>query len=108
MWTALCDLAAGMPLSYLGCILAGIPLGWLLRKRPLAVRTANGTASGIIYALLFLLGVSLGANEDLLSRMGELGLRGAAIGLGCAAGSLAVIRVLGATLLRFPGGEKHR
>ena len=108
MWTAYCNLLADMPLSYIGCILAGIPAGYLLRRRPLAVRTANGMASGIIYALLFLLGVSLGANEDLLSRMGELGLRGVSIGIACAVGSLVVVRFFSAALLRSSDGENRQ
>lgn len=77
-------------LAEVGCIIAGLPLGYALRKYATIVRIANGMASGIIYALLFLLGVSLGSNEQLLARLGELGMQGLAIGLACALGSVAV------------------
>lgn len=75
-------------IAEVGCILGGIPLGYVLRHKARLVRTANGMASGIIYALLFLLGLSLGTNEHLLARLGELGLRGFGIGLICAIGSI--------------------
>lgn len=77
-------------LAEVGCIIAGIPLGYALRNHVPMVRVANGMASGIIYVLLFLLGISLGSNEQLLTRLGELGVQGFAIGFGCALGSVAV------------------
>lgn len=77
-------------LAEVGCIIVGIPLGFALRTIAPIVRIANGMASGIIYALLFLLGVSLGSNEQLFARLGELGVQGFSIGLACALGSVAV------------------
>ena len=84
----------------IGCILGGVPLGYALHRKPLAVRWANHALSGIIYVLLFLMGVSLGSNTDLLARVSELGLRGLCIGLFCAAGSVLVAWMLHRTLLR--------
>lgn len=84
----------------MGCILGGIPLGYALRNRQKAVHWANRALSGIIYVLLFLMGVSLGGNTDLLARVSELGLRGLLIGLCCAAGSALAAVLLHKTVLQ--------
>lgn len=93
-------------LAEVGCILGGIPLGYALRHRARLVRTANGMASGIVYVLLFLLGLSLGSNEHLLSRLGELGLRGFGIGLACALGSIVVTAFIAGKYFRFSAIEQ--
>ncbi|MEG2173682.1 MAG: LysO family transporter [Desulfovibrionaceae bacterium] len=77
-------------LAEVTCILVGIPLGYALRHNTPLVRGTTRMASGVIYVLLFLLGLSLGSNEHLLARLGELGLRGFAIGMCCALGSIVV------------------
>ena len=87
----------------IGCIVGGVPLGYALHKKPLAVRWANTALSGIIYVLLFLMGVSLGSNKDLLTRVSELGLRGVCIGLCCALGSALAAWILHRTLLKKVG-----
>lgn len=74
----------------MGCLVAGLPLGWALRRCPTVVRCANGTSSVLLCVLLFLLGASLGGNADVLDRMTELGLRGLLLGLCCGLGSMAV------------------
>lgn len=84
----------------IGCILGGIPLGWSLRRRSPVVRGVNAATSGIIYVLLFLLGVSLGGNRELLGRLTDLGLQGLLIGLCCAAGSAVAAWMLHGILLR--------
>lgn len=88
-------------LAEVGCILGGIPLGYVLRHQTRFVRGANRMAAGIIYALLFLLGLSLGSNEHLLARLGELGLRGFGIGLACAVGSVVVTACIANTYFRL-------
>ena len=70
--------------------------------------TRQLSLTALFVALVFLLGVSLGANEDLLSRMGELGLRGVSIGIACAVGSLMVVRFFSAALLRSSDGENRQ
>lgn len=87
----------------MGCILGGIPLGYALRTRQTAVRWANRALSSIIYILLFLMGISLGGNVDLVARLSELGLSGILIGLCCAAGSALVALLLHKTLLKKVG-----
>jgi len=70
-----------------GCIVAGIPLGLALRKRPSIVHAVDRLTMWAIYGLLFLLGVSLGTNADLFSQLGSIGLRAAIISLCCLMGS---------------------
>ena len=86
----------------LGCIVGGIPVGYALRRNATVVRCVNAAASGVVYVLLFLLGVSLGGNQDLLARLTELGLRGVCIGIFCALGSALAAWLLSRGPLRMP------
>lgn len=88
-------------IAEVGCIIAGIPLGYALRNHAPMVRVANAMASAIIYVLLFLLGLSLGSNEQLLARLGELGVQGFAIGFGCALGSIVVTAYIAKIFFQF-------
>ncbi len=73
-----------------GLIVSGIPVGYALRKKPLAISFTNRALSIVIYTLLFLIGLSLGGNDDLISRLTELGVQGVLIGIMCSAGSIFV------------------
>lgn len=89
-------------LAEISCILVGIPVGYALRQRPRIVGTAHGMASGIIYALLFLLGLSLGSNDHLLAKLGELGVQGICIGIACSLGSVVVTALVARYFFRLP------
>lgn len=95
-------------LAEVGCILAGIPLGYVLRNQIRLVRVAHGMASGIIYALLFLLGLSLGSNQQLFARLADLGLRGFLIGLACALGSIVVTACIAKKYFRIDSLEQAK
>ena len=82
-----------------GCILVGIPLGWLCRTLPRVVRATNTLASAVIYLLLFFLGVGVGSNDALIARLGDLGVQGVLIGVCCALGSAVVTALVQRTLL---------
>ncbi len=75
----------------IGLIVVGVPLGYAVHKKSFAVKLTNHALSAIIYALLFLIGLNLGGDEDLLSRMGELGLQGIVIGVLAALGSIFTV-----------------
>ncbi len=75
----------------IGLIVVGIPLGYAVHKKKAAVSATNHALSGIIYTLLFLIGLSLGSNEDLLARVGELGIQGVIIGILSALGSVFAV-----------------
>lgn len=51
----------------------GIVLGYFVRKKPRFLNTSNRLVSISIYALLFLLGVALGTNDDVLAQLPRLG-----------------------------------
>lgn len=51
----------------------GIILGYFVRKKPRFLKTSNQLVSISIYALLFLLGVALGVNDDVLVQLPKLG-----------------------------------
>ncbi len=71
-----------------GIVVAGVPIGYALRNSAKAVNVANHALSGVIYALLFLIGLNLGNNDDLISRLADLGFQGIFIGIVCAIGSI--------------------
>lgn len=51
----------------------GIVLGYFVRKKPRFLSASNRLVSMSIYALLFLLGVALGTNNDVLAQLPRLG-----------------------------------
>lgn len=79
----------------MGIIVAGIPAGWLLRRSERAKAVVGRVLTWAVWALLFLLGLSLGSNADLLHQFNTLGLRAALISTLSLAGSLACARLLG-------------
>ena len=89
----------------LGCIAAGAPLGLALRGSAPVVRWVRGGMALTVYVLLFLLGVSLGGNPALLEGLGDLGVRGALIGLLCALGSALAARLLHRRIFGVPPHE---
>ncbi len=74
-----------------GLIVVGIPIGYAIHKNKKAVSITNHALSFVIYALLFLIGLNLGANDDLISRLADLGIQGIFIGILSAIGSIIVV-----------------
>lgn len=68
----------------------GIVLGYLMRKKTRFLAVSNRLVSISIYALLFLLGVALGVNSDVLAQLPKLG--GYAF-------VLAVLSIMGSVIL---------
>lgn len=83
-----------------GCILTGIPLGYLLRHHKRFVSGIDAVTMWSIYTLLFLLGVSLGANKELVAQLGTIGLRATIISIFCVVGSTAATWVLDVYILK--------
>ncbi|MDR0661233.1 MAG: lysine exporter LysO family protein [Prevotellaceae bacterium] len=71
-------------------LVLGILLGYFVRKKQRFLSISNRLVSISIYALLFLLGVALGTNSDLLRQLPKLG--GYAF-------VLAVLSILGSIVL---------
>lgn len=87
-------------LTEVGCIVAGIPLGFLMRRSERAFRAVDTLTMWAIYGLLFLLGVSLGSDEELVSQLGTMGVQAAVISLCCVVGSAASCWALDAFFLK--------
>ncbi len=71
-----------------GLIVVSIPIGYALRKSSTLVNRTGHALTGIIYAMLFFIGLNLGGNEDLLLRLADLGIQGVVIGILSALGSV--------------------
>ena len=67
----------------MGCLILGVPVGFLLRR--------------------LLLGLALGADDRLMSQMDTIGARGIFISLCCVAGSLIGARLLEPIMNRHVG-----
>ena len=87
-------------LAEVGCILAGIPLGFLLRRNERAVRSVDTLTMWAIYGLLFLLGVSIGSDNNLISQMETIGFRALVISLCCVIGSAIAVWFLDKFILK--------
>lgn len=75
-------------LEILALMFAGTMTGYLLRKRHGLVRFLERGIIWSIFLLLFLLGLSIGANETLMGQLPELGGQALLLSLGGVGGSL--------------------
>jgi len=67
---------------------SGIILGWLLHKKRKFLKVTSELTNWAIYLLLFLLGLSVGTNEKILSNFDQIGLQAILITLFAVAGSV--------------------
>lgn len=67
---------------------AGMLAGFLMRKHKKLISFTEKLVMWAIYLLLFLLGVAIGVNDQILERFADLGLLALAITLGGVAGSI--------------------
>lgn len=79
----------------LGCIVAGVPLGYVLRHKEGIIHVLDVLLTWTVRALLFLLGLALGADESLMAQLETLGVRATVVSLCAVAGSLLIARLLG-------------
>jgi len=88
------------------CILAGIPIGFLLRNKQTAVKAINRLTMWVIYVLLFALGVTTCANETIVNQLGEIGGRAACISLFSVLGSACAVYLLGKFVMKDQFDER--
>lgn len=62
--------------------------GFMLRKKESIIKFADKATTWAIYLLLFLLGVSVGTNDTILSSFASLGFIAVVLTLGAVAGSV--------------------
>lgn len=80
-------------LIVVGLMVLGIILGYLLRRSVLIVRTVEKLTSVAIYLLLFLLGISIGTNQQIMAHLHTIGLNALII---------TCLSVLGSITLALP------
>ena len=66
----------------------GMVLGYFLRNRSKFIHISNKLGIIIIYLLLFVLGISVGLNETIISKIDTIGLKALIITIGALMGSL--------------------
>ncbi|NVO11671.1 MAG: LysO family transporter [Bacteroidales bacterium] len=66
----------------------GIVIGYFLRHKALLIKINNKFTMWAIYLLLFVLGVSIGANETIMKNLPILGLKALTITFGGVVGSI--------------------
>ena len=80
----------------MGLIVGGVPFGWMGRKSERVIALVGRGLTWSVRLMLFLLGLSLGADATLVARMRTLGLRAAVIStlsvLGCVVAAWALGR----------------
>ncbi|NLI71778.1 MAG: lysine exporter LysO family protein [Bacteroidales bacterium] len=76
----------------LGCMLAGILIGILLRKKK--IRFVQQLIITLIWLLLFFLGLEIGSNKDVISQFGKLGLEAFLIATAGTLGSVVMAKLL--------------
>ena len=70
----------------IGIIVLGVIIGVVLRKR-LSMIIISKAMTFIIYMLLLILGIAVGANEEIILNLGTLGYKALVITLGSLIGS---------------------
>ncbi|HZD10238.1 MAG TPA: LysO family transporter [Candidatus Binatia bacterium] len=85
---------------------AGTLLGYILRRRQRILLVGERATSVAIFVLLFLLGLSVGANESILRGLHRLGVEALALSLAGMAGSVLLAFFLYHTLLRIEHREE--
>ncbi len=78
-------------LTIISIFIAGIALGFAMRGRHRLLRLGARLADMALYALLFILGLSLGVDDKLMADLPHLGLNGLILALSALGASIACI-----------------
>jgi len=87
----------------IACMLAGIFLGYVLRNRKLIF--IHRFIITLIWLLLFLLGLEVGSNENVIRRFGSLGFQAFLLAAAATFGSVVFAWLLGLTVRNKPSGK---
>lgn len=79
----------------MGLVVAGIPAGYVLRRKEKAKVLVGRLLTWAVWALLFMLGLALGSDAVLLEQLSRLGIRAAVISVLSVAGCLFGAGVVG-------------
>lgn len=89
--------------TVIGLMLGGMAIGFLLRR--LEFSWINKVITSLIWALLFLLGVEVGGNRQIIEGLATLGVEAFAITLVCVLGSCVFAWGLWYLLYKKKGGK---
>lgn len=84
-------------------MLTGMLVGYLLRKQNL--RKIHQAITVLIWLLLFILGIEVGSNEQIIKGLHTIGLEAIALTLGGTLGSVIAAWALWKVLYRAKGGQ---
>ena len=88
--------------TIIGLMLTGILLGYLLRKRDL--KKIHQIITLLIWLLLFILGIEVGSNEQIIKGLHTIGLEAVILTLGGTLGSVIAAWSLWRSLYKRKGG----
>ena len=89
--------------TIIGLMLTGMLLGYLLRKRDL--KKIHQIITLLIWLLLFILGIEVGSNEQIIKGLHTIGLEAVILTLGGALGSVIAAWALWRALYKRKGGR---
>ena len=89
--------------TLIGLMLTGILLGYLLRKRDL--KKIHQIITLLIWLLLFILGIEVGSNEQIIKGLHTIGLEAVILTLGGTLGSVIAAWALWRALYKRKGGR---
>lgn len=72
----------------LGIMVLGILIGVIFRKKSKIIKTAEYLSNWAIYILLFLLGISVGLNDEIILNFEKIGFQAALIAIASIVGSV--------------------
>ena len=87
----------------IGLMLTGMLLGYLLRKRDL--KKIHQIITLLIWLLLFILGIEVGSNEQIIKGLHTIGLEAVILTLGGTLGSVIAACALWRALYKRKGGK---
>ena len=86
--------------TIIGLMLTGMLLGYLLRKRDL-----KKVITVLIWVLLFILGIEVGGNEQIIKGLHTIGLEAVILTIGGTLGSVIAAWALWRALYKRKGGQ---
>ena len=88
-------------------IILGVGVGFILRQRFSVNKVVSKVIMILIYMLLLILGVVVGANETIISNLGTIGVKAAAISISAVLGSMVMAKILYHFLYKVKEGGKN-
>ncbi|MCU4157484.1 LysO family transporter [Carboxylicivirga sp. A043] len=72
----------------------GIGIGWLMRDKEKARKGVDSAVTWSVYLLLFLLGISVGINDEIINNFSRIGYKAFWLTFGAVVGSVLLAKVV--------------